>query len=293
MAWTVAAAFAQFEATILPNGPQITSLQPKINTATGYLSRAFPPTSNMPLDLSRTKLIGSAAQGTLIRPVDDIDLLAVFDDSSNIWEDNYISNSHAFMQRIRGSFGSSHIQTIGVRGQAVRLFYKSGAHVDIAPVFWATDGGYLLPSGDGKWIRTDPDAQAQWFKTQDQRLSNHLLPMIRLLKRWNSIHGKQLKSYHLAVMVANVFGTLGANHADAAAKFFAWAPAYIDSLDPAGYSGNLAANMSANARLTLRTRLAHAAQRANNAQAAALRGDHREAVRLWTIEFGSEFPAYG
>jgi len=291
MAWTVAGAFAEFENTIMPTAAQSGSIQPKINTAHGYLQRAFPATSNMPL--SRTVLIGSATQGTLIRPVDDIDMMAVFDDSQDIYENSYQGNSQAFIQRVRYAFNTCKIETVGVRGQAVRLFYKSGASVDIAPVFRWNYGGYILPAGDNSWIRTDPDVQAQWFTAQDQRLSYHLLPMIRLLKRWNNEHGKQLKSYHLGVIVAHTFGSLGSNRADAIAKFFVWAQNHIDVFDPAGYSGNLSSYLTVLTRLNLTSRLASAAARANNAIAAELRGDNREAIRLWRIEFGNEFPAYG
>jgi len=293
MAWTVGAAFTEFENKLLPTKPQVDGLQPKINTATSYLTKGFPATSNMPFDLSRSKLMGSAAQGTLIKPLDDIDFLAVFDDSSNIWEDTYYTNSQAFIQRVRSAFVNCRIETIGVRGQAVRLFYKQGAHVDIAPVFWRVGGGYFLPAGDNTWLITDPDTQSQWFISNNQRLSNQLLPLIRLLKRWNSVHGKVLKSYHLSVMVANLFISLNTDRADAVRVFFVHASQYLDVQDPAGYSGTLSSYLTTNARQRLVLRFANAAQRAAQAQAAAARGDSREAIRLWSIEFGSDFPSYG
>lgn len=291
MALTVAAAFTQFEATIQPTKAQIDGLRPKVNTTVSYLTKAFPATSNMPLD--RTVLIGSAAQNTITQPIDDIDLMAVFSDASNIWENSYRNNSQAFIQRVRGAFDGCSIQTIGVRGQAVRLFYQQGAHVDIAPVFSWSAGGYILPAGNGTWIRTNPDVQAQWFANQNQRLGYQLLPMIRLLKKWNAAHGKQFKSFHLSVVTANTFGSLSTNRAHALAKFFEWAPNWLDAQDPAGHGGNLASNLTMIARLNLTTRLSNAAIRANNALLAEQRGDHREAIRLWGLEFGSGFPSYG
>src|SRR5665213_2495883 len=145
MAWTVASAFVEFENTIQPTAVQSGNIQPKINTAHGYLTRAFPATSNMPL--WRTVMIGSAAYGTLIRPIDDIDLMAVFDDSQGNYQNSYQNNSQAFIQRVRYAFNGCRIETVGVRGQAVRLFYRSGASIDIAPVFKWGGGGYILPSG--------------------------------------------------------------------------------------------------------------------------------------------------
>jgi hypothetical protein len=291
MAWTVAAAFAEFEAAIQPTAAQSQSIQPKINTAHGYLARTFTANSNMPL--RHTKLMGSAAQGTLIRPLDDVDLLAVFNDPYRLYSSTYQNNSQAFIQRIRGAFTNCRIETIGVRGQAVRLFYTNGAHVDIAPVFGWAAGGYILPSGNNSWIRTNPDAQEVWFNQQDQRLGYNLKPLIRLLKRWNNVHSKQFKSFHLGVVTANTFGTLSANRAGSIANFFAWAPSRLDAQDPVGYSGSLSSYLTMITRLNLTTRLANAAARANSAIAAEQRGDHREAIRLWGVEFGPEFPAYG
>src|SRR6266542_3787119 len=256
MAWTVASAFTQFERLIEPTDAQIKSIQPKVNVTHNYLAKAFTAATNMPL--RTTKLMGSAAQGTLIRPVDDVDLLAVFNDPQGIWSSTYRNNSQAFIHRVKGAFGNSRVETIGVRGQAVRLFYKTGAHVDIAPVFGWKAGGYILPSGDGAWLRTDPDAQQTWLAGRDQTLSNNLLPLIRLLKRWNSVHGKQLKSYHLSVMAATIFISMNNDRADALMTFFKHAPNYLDVEDPAGYSGKLSSYLTYKARNDIVARLQNA-----------------------------------
>jgi len=291
MAWTVASAFADFEARLQPTATQTKAIQTRVNVAHGYLAKAFPSTSDMPL--LRTRIIGSATHGTNIRPVDDADLMAVFDDTYNVYENNYQNNSQAFIQRVRRAFNGCRIETVGVRGQAVRLFYKSGAYVDIAPMFMWNDGGYIIPSGNGSWLRTDPDTQAAWFQQQHTSLNYNLFPMVRLLKRWNNEHGKQLRSYHLSVLTANTFSSLNNDRADAIAKFFAWAPNHIDSHDPAGHSGNLSTYLTVLGRIGFEGRLAEAARRASNARAAELLGNHQEAIRLWGIEFGTEFPSFG
>jgi hypothetical protein len=63
------------------------------------------------------------------------------------------------------------IEKIGARGQAMRLFYQSGAHVEIAPTFKWKGDGFALPRGDSSWMTTDPEAQASWF-LQGERLAN-------------------------------------------------------------------------------------------------------------------------
>jgi tRNA nucleotidyltransferase (CCA-adding enzyme) len=129
-------------------------------TKTGeYLSSAFPASSTLPL--KRVILIGSAARGTMVRPVEDIDVMAEFTNKDKIFE-TYRRDSGAFLQRISKALNAkTSIATVGARGQAVRLFYTTGAVVDIAPVFKWSGDGYALPSGDGGWITTDPEAQAR------------------------------------------------------------------------------------------------------------------------------------
>lgn len=291
MAWTVAGGFDVLHRSLLPTDAQVRSLQPKANTAHAYLSDRFTTSTNMPL--LRTKLIGSAAHDTLVRPVDDIDLMAVFNISQPDFDATYSKNSQAFIQRVKGAFDGSRVETIGVRGQAVRLFYKDNIHVDIAPVFEWNTGGYILPAGDGTWLRTNPDIQEAWFNQEDRRLRGQLRPLVRVIKKWNATHGKQLKSFHLAVLVANTFHSLGANRAEAVAMFFRQAANNLSAQDPAGHSGNLSSYLTLLAALNIKTRLSSAADRAQKAIAAERLGNHNEATRLWRIEFGTDFPIFG
>lgn len=291
MAWTVTGGFDALHRAILPTDAQVKSLQPKANTAHNFLSNRFTISTNMPL--LRTKLIGSAAQNTLIRPINDIDLMAVFQISQFDFDATYRDNSQAFIQRVKGAFTGSRIETIGVRGQAVRLFYKDNLHVDIAPVFEWSTGGYILPAGDGSWLRTNPDTQETWFNQQDIRLGGHLRPLVRILKRWNAMHGKQFKSFHLVVLAANTFSSLGTNRAEAVAMFFRSAANNLSAQDPAGHSGDLSSYLTLIAALNLKTRLSSAADRAQKAIAAERQGNHNEATRLWRVEFGTDFPAFG
>lgn len=62
--------------------------------------------------------------------------------------------------------------------------------------------------------------------------------------------------------------------------------------DPAGYSSDLSAYLSQSARSAVLSNLKSAHARAVNARAAESKGDHKEAIRLWRLVFGDEFPAY-
>ncbi|MEZ5323389.1 MAG: hypothetical protein R2698_15190 [Microthrixaceae bacterium] len=284
---TTAQAFANFIDRISLTNTQQVEVSSKRTKTEEYLRMAFPLSSDLPV--RRVILIGSADRGTLIRPLDDIDVMAQFTDKDGVFE-RYRSTSGAFLQRIRTALqANTSIASIGARGQAVRLFYTSGAHVDIAPTFkWSTTG-YGLPSGNGGWITTDPEAQAAWMAGRRTTLGAHLTPMVKLAKRWNSVHSGRLSSYHVEVLTATLFTSLNGNHRDAMKVWFEHAGSYLDVQDPAGHSGSLGASITQASRQAFRARVAEAKARAVNALAAEERGDHAEAKRLWKIELGDEF----
>jgi hypothetical protein len=243
----------------------------------------------MPVD--RVALIGSAARGTIVRPVNDVDVLAVFANKDNIFE-QYRNNSGAFLQRIRAALNAkTAIKKVGARGQAVRLFYTSGTHVDIAPVFKWSGGGFALPKGDGSWMTTDPEAQGVWYSGRRAKVGVNLTPLVKLARRWNTVHSRRLESYHLEVMVASMFSSVGSNYRSASKSFFEWAPGRLTVADPAGHSGSLDDYLTPAERTAVKSRFADARTRALRAVAAETIGDHAEAKRLWRIEFGNEFPA--
>lgn len=286
---TTAQAFASFLATVSLTEAQRAEVQSKRTTTETHLRGAFPLTGTLPL--KRVILIGSADRGTLIRPLDDVDVMAEFTNKDKIFE-QYRYDSSAFLQRIRNALkAKTSIADIGARGQAVRLFYVSGAHVDIAPTFKWGGSGYALPSGGGGWITTDPEKHAEWMAGRRQVLGSHLTPMIKLAKRWNRVHSSRLSSFHVEVMTATMFGTLGGNYREAMKCWFEWAPGYLAVSDPAGHSGSLGAGLTYASKSALLSRLAEAKSRAVSALAYEAQGNHAEAKRLWKIEMGNEFSA--
>lgn len=288
MSITTAQAFSEFVAKISPTDAQKAEISAKRSRTEGYLRESFPSSHDLPL--KRVILIGSADRGTLIRPVDDVDVMAEFVNKDDVFE-KYRYASGQFLQLIRRALNAkTSIKKIGARGQAVRLFYTSGPHVDIAPVFKWSGAGYALPSGTGGWITTDPEEQAQWYSQRKSRVGHNLTTVVKLTKRWNNVHSRHFASYHLEVMVGSMFATVGANHREAMRSFFQWAPNCIRVSDPAGHSGGLDDYLTPLDRNALTSRLHQALDRANSALEAERKGDHAKAKRLWRVELGDEFP---
>lgn len=289
MATTSAKSFEEFEAKLLLTDTQRDTVKARRSTTHGYLAESFGAKSDMPL--RSTKLIGSADRGTIIRPLDDVDVLAVFDNAQAVY-DKYRLDSRKFLYRVRDALNSYKVEVVGARGQAVRLFYQSPPHVDVAPVLPVQGGGYYIPAGDGTWLTTNPDRHASWMDERNQALGYHLKPLVRILRRWNREHSKHFKSFHLEVMTATLFTNLGSDRRAALQAFFE--RPVVDVNDPAT-GASLATYMprGSTRRTNAASGLAVAADRALKARAAEARGDHQEAIRLWRIVLGGEFPAYG
>ena len=177
--------------------------------------------------------MGSAAKGTIIRPIDDIDVLAVFSNEKGVWLSKYWNDSQAFIYRVRQAYAGTIIQQVGTRGQAVRVFFKTGGHVDVAPVFSQGNDVDWLPNGSGGWISTAPVVANRWFSTRNKDLGYHLAPIVHLLKAWNRAHSNRFRSFHLETVAATVF-ELGSDYRDALQKVDEWAPNFLDVNDPGG-----------------------------------------------------------
>lgn len=251
------------------------------------LSQAFTSDNDMPL--TKTVLMGSAAKGTITRPMEDIDVLAIFSNVGGAYY-RYRYNSQDFLYRIRSIYSDFTTVKVGARGQAVRVFFKTGGYVDITPVFEYSSDIYYLPAGNGTWIPTAPLKGIRWYKEKNQYLSHQLTPLVKLLKQWNQAHSHRLKSFHLETMAASMFSKLGTNQQVNLGKFFEWAPNRLDVFDPGGCSGSLSAHLGWNSRQEIMRSFESAALHARLALEAERDKDYAESNRHWRIILGKNFP---
>lgn len=288
MALTTAQAFATFLENVTATDYQRNTLIPaRKRTVDERLSEKFPSTSDMPY--AHGILMGSASKATIIRPVDDVDVLAVFDNVNGSWS-KYWNDSKSFIYRIRDAYNGVSIQQVGTRGQAVRVFYDGGGHVDVAPVFRQSGDVYHLPNGTGGWILTAPVVANSWFAQRSKTLDYRLAPLVRLAKAWNRAHSKRMQSFHLETVAATAFASIGTNYRVNLQQFFEWAPKWLDVSDPGGQGGSLSSYLTSTGRQELVRALNAAADRAKRANEAEAGGDHSEAKRLWRIVLGDDFP---
>ncbi len=287
MATTTAKAFDEFNDKLRLTTAQEATVQQRRTRVAEILGEAFSASSNMPL--STTRVIGSARRNTIIRPLDDVDVLAVFDDTQ-VWS-SYQYDSSRFLYRVRDALTKYNIQLVGARGQAVRLFYSQAPHVDIAAVV-PYGSQYYIPKGDGTWLITDPEGVDDFLGRRQKDLNGYLRPLVRMLKRWNNVHSKRLRSFHLEMMAQAAFGSLGSDLRDATMKFFSWAPNYIDVADPTSCE-SLGNRLTYTQRQSILTSFSTAHTRATKAVNFEKTGDHASAIGQWKLVFGIEFPSYG
>lgn len=286
---TASQAFTQFLDDITITDHQKTSIvEGRRDRVIENLTAAFPSSSDLPF--AAGLLIGSAAKGTIVRPIDDIDVLAVFSNEKQAWQNAYQYDSQAFLYRVRRAYDGLSTAQVGARGQAVRIFFQSGGHVDVAPVFKRSDDDYHLPSGSGGWIMTSPFVANNWFKAKNASLGYNLAPLVRLLKKWNASHSKRLRSFHLETMAASAFSSLNSNRQNGLQVFFNWAGQHLDVSDPGNQSGLLSGYLSQSVRDDVRRSLESANNRATKAISEEIAGNHEEAKRLWKIVLGDGFP---
>ncbi|MCW2539792.1 MAG: hypothetical protein JWN95_1517 [Frankiales bacterium] len=290
MAGTTAQAFTDFMEAITITEYQKTSIVGGRKAGIARdLGEAFPASSDLPL--VEVRLMGSAAKGTIIRPIDDVDVVAIFSNVKDAWRDKYQYDSQAFLYRIKRAYDGYSVAQVGARGQAVRVFYDGGGHVDVAPVFIKGDGVYHLPSGTGGWILTAPFIANDWFAGRNRDLDYHLAPLVRMLKKWNLAHSKRLQSFHLETIAAHTFSSVSGNRRVGLQKFFEWGGTHLSVKDPGEQSGQLNDYLSWQDEQEIKTSFVAASNRALRAIEAEASGDHDEAKRLWRIILGSSFPS--
>ncbi|MFF7587638.1 hypothetical protein ACFZCK_09150 [Kitasatospora purpeofusca] len=292
MALTVASAFNEFDSVVKPSPATWTKVCERRDAVLKVIGKAFPAGGD--IRYQSAKIIGSLGRNTACRPVDDIDLMVYLHIDADLWAQKYRGDSSEFLYRVRRVLNEhSPVRKVGARGQAVRFFYVDGLSVDVAPVEKYTSGNYGIPDGSGNWLTTNPVKHETYLTERNDAVSGDLKKIIRFAKKWNKAHSSRLASFHLEMMVARTYGTLGGNSRTALRLFFDYNLYNLSVQDPAGFSGDLSSYLTQSNRDAVNDGLKAARDRADLALAAENRGDHREAIRLWRIILGNDFPIFG
>lgn len=292
MALTTWDAFNEFYDRISISSQLRDKVRQRQSAVTDVLRKAFPSDSD--IRYRSTTLMGSLGRGTASDPVDDIDLLVHLSVNDDLWASSYHSNSQEFLYRVRRSLNNaSTVQKIGARGQAVRLFYTDNLTVDVAAVEKYTDGSFAIPDGQGNWLNTNPLKHAEYINSKNTELNGNLKRFIQIVKQWNNAHSSRLQSFHLEMLAARTFANLGNNSRTALEVFFRHNLNNLSVEDPAGFSGDLSTYLTQSQRQQVYQSIQTALDQSQRANEAERKDNHKEAIRLWRIMLGNNFPIYG
>lgn len=295
---TIEEAFRKFKSRLELNDKERQNASKRQTEVREYLETKF--------GIARSFLTGSYARYTKTKPLKDIDIFFVLEDS----EKHYRSKSPSvvlddFNQALVGKYGEK-----SVRKQARSINVDFGVvidaedntdyrvvSVDAVPAF-DTGSEYEIPDSDsGKWIKTNPEIHKEKATASHQAYSNEWKGLVRMLKYWNnnSKHGeKPVKpSFLIEVMAMQcLYGGWGGRFDyEMQSLFSTLADRIFDEWpDPAGLGPPISNGMDQvskqRARELLRTASSQASMAINHVRC----GRNGEALKVWRELFGPKFP---
>jgi hypothetical protein len=273
---------------------------------------------------------GSFARSTKIRPLDDIDIMIALDTKDLSYRvcttnvkmiDNATSNNlsklcyngtrylnsrmviNAFI-RMLSTIAKYDKAPKYRNGEACILDLKSYPwSFDIVPCFRAQDdsGGdafYLIPDGNGFWRKTDPRIDRERVQRLNKYHDGKLLNIIRLVKYWNRRPTMpSVQSYLIECIVLDFYADK-LMIMDNISNEFSRVLEYISKAvlkqvsDPKGFEVNINNEISS-VKIAVARRAKLDQLRAEKALSYQEEGNHKIAINLWRLIFGSRFPTYG
>lgn len=251
------------------------------------------------LAVDRDFLTGSYARHTKTRPLKDVDIFVVLNDS----EADYLDQSpDAVLDRLieilsphyagKTSKGNRSVQVdFGVSG----TIDEQVASFDVVPAFEDVDAFTIPDRRQGGWIKTNPRIHAEKATAANEAFAKQWKPVVKMAKKWNDHHDKPVKpSFLLEVMALDLLAPpWGGSHPRELRQFFASAAASLDEEwpDPADLGPPVSARLAEDPWQRQQAR--QALREAEAACTEALRLEHGgrtgAALNVWQDLFGPRF----
>jgi len=272
---------------------------------------------------------GSFSRRTKVRPIDDIDIMIglnghllywkdIYDykncsihlnpdvQTSGLWKDclneDKSLNSTKLLNKFKYALiNISHYESANIhrRQQAITLKLSSYEwNFDLVPCFQTTSGVYLIPNGNGGWMKTNPEKDQELVTSINQKHNGKFLELVRLVKYWNSKAFDRKanieSSYLLEVMLANYYSSRKDVY-DIEFEFeFEQSLNYLrDNIDctvddPKNIEGNLN-HLSDDEKTNLILRIDNDLKNIKDAKKVSI----GQAFEYWKKVLGDKFPNYG
>ena len=291
-------AFRKFKSRLELNDKERKNASKRHNEVRDYLGSKF--------GINRSFLTGSYARYTKTKPLKDIDIFFVLNESERDYRSKPPSiilsdfetalakkYGHAAVRRQSHSVGVD----FGVVVDADDNTDYRVVSIDAVPAF--VDGSnYEIPFDDGgQWIKTNPEIHAEKATAAHQAFSNEWKGLVRMVKYWNNNahHGrKPIKpSFLIEVMALECLygGWQGRFDYEIQGFFSTLADRVFDEWpDPAGLGPAVSNGMDVFGKQRAQQLLKAASREATLAIDYARRGRNGEALKAWRSLFGPKFP---
>jgi hypothetical protein len=186
----------------------------------------------------QTILNGSRARHTATSPLNDIDILWVLDEKSEIYKNMQIGQGDVDIKNILNDIEKhlkNHYRRTNVlilQGQhSVGIYFfgdRDKFSADIVPAIPQSDGKFKIPktghmsvskrrkfyeaheASDLEWILSHPKAYIQECEDLDKATNGNFRHAVRIVKSWRRVSKKsddriKLKSFHLECIIAEIF----------------------------------------------------------------------------------------
>lgn len=273
---------------------------------------------------------GSFARRTKKRPLDDIDLMVCLSAQSSTYDPHSTpyqitihpdSNLHAlcndgtntlnskkvinkFIQKLSlvPQYSKAEIKRNGVA--AVLSLKSYDWCFDIVPCFMTAvenDGRtyYLIPDGNGAWMKTDPRIDKNRVTQINQAHEGNVLNVIRIIKYWNRRPTMpSMSSYLLEAMVLDYYVILSTTASVYVDLEVPGVLEYIGNaiygaiIDPKTIQGNIN-DLTWEDKEKISERAKRDSKKAYEALNLETDGNHAGSIAKWREIFGGDFPKYG
>jgi len=155
--------------------------------------------------VSEDFLVGSYIKKTQIKPPTDVDLMIVLSDY--FLSPTRISSPKRLLLGFNNFLKQTYpYSTLKPDGQAIVIKFSDGINMDVVPAFKGIKSGYVIPNlKTNTWVRTDPKVYNELLSNVNKALDGKLIPIIKMIKCWNLVRGKALKSLHIEILALNCF----------------------------------------------------------------------------------------
>lgn len=190
----------QFIDKITPSDLQDDVVQGAYDNLRNYLTN-----DDCKLSIKDVFLNGSYIRKTMIRPINDIDVFAVIDDT-----DYYINGQEPNPQSVLNSF-KNYLNSLDDYKDKCRqdrpciTIDLSKLHIDVLPALHHAGAVSIPDSSLKRWIITDPKAHNQSFSDIDRRCDYKARDIVKAIKRWKNDRELPLPSFKIEVIAIRVF----------------------------------------------------------------------------------------